>query len=135
VDAEQLKTYRAIARVLFQNLFGIKLSGPPLGATGAFLENWAELENRLKTAALKYISKPHHRPPDSLVQILVQNAVVDDEFERKFNELRTIRNTLAHGSSLGGMDAGYIMQALLKLVNTLPPWRKEEGRKLMQSDK
>jgi hypothetical protein len=107
VDAEQLKTYRAIARVLFQNLFGIKLLGPPLGPTGAFLENWAELENRLKTAAMKYISKPHHRPPESLVRILVEKAVVDEEFERSFNDLHKTRNTIARGYSLGGMDAAY----------------------------
>ena len=127
VDIEQLKSYRAVAQILYQNLFDIKPteSEPSLsGATGKFLEQWAELENRLKTAALPFISKPHHRPPEHLVQILVDNSIVDEDFQKRFSELRRTRNSLVHGSMLGGLDAGYVMQALFNLVNTLPEWKK-----------
>lgn len=64
VDAEQLKSYRAVAQILYQNLFDIKptKSEPSItGASGKFLEQWAGLENRLKSAALEFISKPHLR--------------------------------------------------------------------------
>lgn len=127
VDIEQLKSYRAVAQILYQNLFDIKPTEPEpslSGATGKFLEQWAELENRLKTAALPFISKPHHRPPEHLVQILVDNSIVDEDFQKRFSELRRTRNSLVHGFMLGGLDAGYVMQALFNLVNTLPEWKK-----------
>jgi len=126
VEVEQLKSYRVVAGILFENLFDIKIekTEPNVGGvTAAFLEQWAELENRLKTAAMKFISKPHHRPPESLVQILFENSIVDENFRKRFFELRKTRNRLVHGSRLSGMDAGIIMP-LTELINSLPPWKK-----------
>jgi hypothetical protein len=127
VDVEHLKTYRAVAGILFQNLFGIKPSSSSLGVTGLFLESWRELEYRLMTAAMKYVRKPHHRPPEYNVQTLVENAVVDQEFERNFNELYRVRNTIVHEGSVREMNLDYALQALAKLVNTLPSWKKEDN--------
>lgn len=127
VDIEQLRNYRVVAHILFQNLFGISLSAPtksPLSVTDAFLHNWIELENRLKTAAMQFITKPHHRPPQHLVQILRENSIVDEKFEQDFTALRNTRNEIVHGGALGGMDAGHVMQALVSLVNKLPPWQR-----------
>ena len=129
VDKEQLVSYREIARVLYQNLFNIKMEPVAKGPTGVFLENWAELENRIRTAALKHITKPHHRPPEQLVQILRDNNIIDEKFVSSFNSLRKTRNSLAHGYGLSGLDAAYIMQELLQLVNSLPTWKNSEAKK------
>lgn len=124
VYKEQLLSYREIARVLYQNLFNIKM--PSLTVTGRFLENWAELENRIRTAAMQYITKPHHRPAEHLVRVLSENSAVNNEFVENFSKLRKVRNSLAHGYGLSGLDAGYVMGALWKLINALPSWKKEE---------
>ena len=128
VDVEQLKSYRAVAHILFQNLFGMAYSTPaksPPSVTEAFLQNWIELENRLKTAAMPFISKPHHRPPQHLVQILIENAMVTEKFERDFVALRDYRNAVVHGGSVAGRDAGHVMQSLMSLINQLPPWQRD----------
>ena len=90
------------------------------------LEQWAELENRLKSAALEFISKPHHRPPENLVQILVDNSIIDADFQKRFSDLCKTRNSIAHGFIQSGMDVGYVMQVLFNLVNALPPWKEEK---------
>ena len=127
IDKEQLISYREIARILYQNLFDIKLTSIPEGPTGIFLENWGELENRLRTAALPYIRKPHHRPSEHLVQILLENNIVDETFVKNFEYMRKVRNSLAHGYGLSGLDAGYILGELSKLINSLPDWKNKQN--------
>ena len=124
VDKAQLISYREIARILYENLFDIKLPSIASGPTGAFLESWAELENRIKTAAMDYISKPHQHPPEHLVKILLEHSVVNDEFVSTFSSLREQRNLIAHGYAVPGLDAHYIISRLMGLIDMLPPWRK-----------
>ena len=125
VAEEQLESYRAVAGVLYENLFGLKLVTPSPSATGAFLDHWAELENRLRTAAMKYTRKPQRMPPEALLQVLLENGVIDETFVSGFSKLRQERNVIAHGYSIGGFDAAYIIQELTTLTNALPPWRTD----------
>jgi len=126
VDKRQLETYRAVAVLLFENLFDaryIAKKEEKPDATMSFLTQWGELENRLKTAAMEYINKPHHRPPSSLVDVLVDKSVVDTEFQSAFHDLRRIRNSVAHGQRIPGLDVPGVMTQLKRLIDTLPPWR------------
>lgn len=133
VDKKQLDTYRVIAIVLFENLFDVKYAAQQMeekpDATMLFLTRWGELENRLKTAAMVHITKPHQRPPYALVDVLVNKGIVDDEFRTSFNQLRQIRNLTAHGQRIPGLDFPGTMALLNKLIDTLPPWKTniEEG--------
>ena len=90
-----------------------------------FLTQWGELENRLKTAALDHITKPHHRPPSALVDVLVTKGVVDEEFQSSFDQLRHVRNSIAHGQQIPGLDIPSAMTLLEILIDTLPPWKTE----------
>jgi hypothetical protein len=127
VDKKQLDTYRAVALVLFENLFDVKYAvntEEKPDATMAFLIQWGELENRLKAVAMEYT---HNRPPSVPVDVLVANGVVDGEFRSSFDELRRIRNSIAHGQRIPGLDIAGIMTLLKRLIDTLPPWKPDTG--------
>lgn len=122
IDKNQLDAYREIAKILYQNLFKVKLEVAPAGVTGAFLESWAIFENRMRSVVMRQLRerKVQYMPPAHLIEKLHENSVVSTDFVEKARELQKIRNSVAHGYSVPGLDAGHIMSSLYNLINQLP---------------
>ncbi len=130
IDKNQLDAYKEIAKILYQNLFKVKLESSPVGVTGAFLETWASFENRVRSVAMHNLGerKVQYRPIGHLIEILAEKSVITDEFVKRVRDMQKIRNSVAHGYSVPGLDAGPIMSSLHNLINELPDAKPSDTR-------
>jgi hypothetical protein len=128
VDLSDIDNYLTIATVLLRSLFKVDTGQVPIGPTGAFIEKWTDLENRIKTLAqhnglsAKEVTRA---PPTHLVSKLVEAGQVAPDVLRRVSEMQTLRNNIVHGRSVPGWDAHGILSQLDALMAEFPPWKRD----------
>ncbi|TVM02568.1 MAG: hypothetical protein CV087_09415 [Candidatus Brocadia sp. WS118] len=111
VEKEKVETYAELAKILFENLFGvsIEINGEDLdtGTIGKFIHLWSEFEKLLLIPELpdkdeKWVSgstvKGTLRYTIYLKELL-EKRIISQHDIREINNLRIYRNELVHGLS------------------------------------
>lgn len=96
VEKEKVETYAAIAKILFENLFGLKLEEPKKQSTvhnyvGEFINLWATLERK------SYIPGDKNKPGILVFNKLVEDGELSPQNVLEVMEVREFRNKLVHG--------------------------------------
>lgn len=100
VEKEKVETYAEIAKILFENLFGIQVeeSGDETlhhNLTGEFIKIWADVEKLSYSHTESHIKLPLER-----LKILADKGELSNSQTKRLDELRKFRNNLVHGMSL-----------------------------------
>jgi hypothetical protein len=124
VDSDKLHAYMAVANLLLLNLFGFDRSTPKqsasTGPAAAFLDGWRLLHEKIMTAALPFTTKPHHKPPEFLLDILVKSDVLEVGVLADIERLRTVRDSLVKGEKINGRAGAELLVELHKLIEAFP---------------
>jgi hypothetical protein len=105
VDAEKVDAYNQIAHVLFQNLFGTRVSPKPeLPATsllGEFILRWAALESRVRSLAAIHLPNrtPTAHSAMSLYDGLITKGLAPTSVRRLLEDISNTRNSVIHGTT------------------------------------
>jgi hypothetical protein len=96
VEKEKVETYAAIAKILFENLFGIKLEEPKKQSTvhnyvGEFINLWATLERK------SFIPGDGQKSGVLVFNKLVAQGVLTQNHVAEVMEVREFRNKVVHG--------------------------------------
>ena len=96
VEKEKVETYAAISKILFENLFGIKLEETKKQSSvhnyvGEFINLWAILERE------SFIPGDKHRAGVLVFNELVKKEILTQKHLAEVMEVRDFRNKLVHG--------------------------------------
>ncbi|WP_439185777.1 hypothetical protein [Carboxylicivirga taeanensis] len=98
VEKEKVEAYAEIAKILFNNLFGVEIeeSGDETihhSLVGEFIKEWVNLE--------KQTLNTDGRPKSPMIRLreMLSNGELSNKQGEKFNEIRKFRNDLVHGMS------------------------------------
>jgi hypothetical protein len=96
VEKEKVETYAAISKILFENLFGVKLEEQRKQSSvhnyvGEFINLWATLEKK------SYIDGGKLRPGVLVFNKLVDEGVISKRQVAEIMEVREFRNKVVHG--------------------------------------
>src|SRR3989442_6429534 len=100
VERSKVEGYAEIAKILFFNLFSVKVEDlifkAPHSLVGQFFSEWAQLERELLRLQEKHslLKKGSFRPPAALAQFLEQVGLISKPFLEEFNAVRDFRNKL-----------------------------------------
>jgi len=97
VERQKVDVYAELAKLLFKNLFGAEIKvdeDEPMELLGAFMSGW----QRAERAILAVAPKEHGmKPLFAMAPRLLEQAGGGPRLVAEFNELRQIRNQVAHG--------------------------------------
>ncbi|OOV25766.1 hypothetical protein BXU11_13915 [Flavobacterium sp. LM5] len=101
VEKEKVETYAEIAKILFENLFGIQIeqSGDEFinhNLTGEFIKIWADLEKLTSFTA----DDGRRILPLERFRILAEKGELSNSQAQRLDEIRRFRNNLVHGMTL-----------------------------------
>lgn len=96
VEKEKVDTYAAIAKILFENLFGIKFEEHKKQSSvhnyiGEFINLWATLERK------SFIPGDRHKDGVLVLNKLVEQGVLTQKHITEIVEVREFRNKVVHG--------------------------------------
>jgi hypothetical protein len=98
VEKEKVEAYAEISKILFENLFDIKIeeNGNEIlhhSLVGEFIKLWADLERKGTT------KDGRTKPAMYRLRELLNDGTLSEKQAEKFNEVRQFRNNLVHGMS------------------------------------
>lgn len=98
VEKEKVEAYAEIAKILFNNLFGVEIeeSGDETihhSLVGEFIKEWVNLEKQTLNTDGRLKS------PMIRLREMLSNGELSNKQAEKFNEIRKFRNDLVHGMS------------------------------------
>lgn len=96
VEKEKVETYAAIAKILFENLFGTKLEEVKKQSSvhnyvGEFINLWATLERK------SFIPGDKHKSGILVFNKLVEQGVLTQKHVTEVMDVRDFRNKVVHG--------------------------------------
>src|ERR1700732_3709151 len=105
VERNKVSAYSELARVLFMNLFAVKVELQRSGGQellGAFLEAWISLEKTIAHLARQYrndltVTGGRMPAPRVVFEGLAALGVVSEKTARRIDYFRALRNRLVHG--------------------------------------
>jgi hypothetical protein len=98
VEKEKVEAYAEIAKMLFENLFELKIQESEAefanhSLVGEFIKLWADFERRANGIGVDA------GPMMSRIRSMVKNGSLSELQAEKFDSARKIRNNLVHGMS------------------------------------
>jgi hypothetical protein len=100
VERDKVEVYSELANLLFEKLFGFRLTKPATQETellGLFLSLWIEIEKSISKLAIQHSTD---KKPLVLLQslaLLFEKKNISSNDFKEFQRLRQIRNSLIHG--------------------------------------
>lgn len=127
VERTKVEVYAELAKLLFQNLYGIELI-PSEAKTKAplelFIQEWAALEQALMGLSLRERGSPYPRATTSAVRELHSSGLLEDTDVACFQQLRDLRNRIVHGQAeTSTVITPEVIYRLRKLAEKLPKTR------------
>jgi hypothetical protein len=130
VDPKYADSYLQIAKVLLDNLLGIKLkkdeSIPPSSSLGGLVSKWASLVQEVRILAKSHLGREEHleEPILHTVDRLITRGVLDTQFRRRLRDANKIRNKLTHSISvpLDEKNVINLIGELNELLQYLKKW-------------
>jgi hypothetical protein len=102
VERDKVEIYSQLANLLFKNLFNYELlptTTPATESLGEFMSAWAELETALREYASQHsLTGSTPRGLIDVMRFLQGAALLDPHQRRELDNLRRIRNDIAHGA-------------------------------------
>ena len=106
VDPEYVDGYLQIAKVLLNNLLGVRLeaeqTNPPSSSLGDLVSKWALLVEEVRNLHALRVQKdiPINEPVLHTVDRLITNGILDSQFRRQLRIVNATRNKLVHSVSM-----------------------------------
>lgn len=119
VEKEKVEAYAEIAKILFENLFGLQIeqNGNEVlhhSLVGEFIKLWADLERTETT------KDGRSKPAMYRLRQLLSDGTLSEKQSEKFNVVRQFRNNLVHGmSSPSEEELKEAVKDLKKLVGAI----------------
>ncbi len=136
VDPTFVDSYLQIAKVLLDNLLGIKPktdeSTPPISSLGGLVSKWASLVQEVRKLAKAQLDREEHleEPILHTVDRLITKGVLDTQFRRRLKDANKMRNKLTHSISvpLDEKNVFDLIGELNELLQYLNKW-EDSARK------
>lgn len=127
VDPEYVDGYLQIAKVLLNNLLGVRLeaeqTNPPSSSLGDLVSKWALLVEEVRNLHALRVKKDMHinEPVLHTVDRLIANGILDSQFRRQLRIVNATRNKLVHSvsMSLNEENISGIVSELDELISQL----------------
>lgn len=106
VDPEYVDGYLQIAKILLNNLLGVKVAAeetnPPSSMLGDLVSKWALLVEEIRTLHEIHVRKemPLNEPVLHTVDRLITNGILDGQFRSRLKVVNAARNKLIHSVSV-----------------------------------
>ena len=119
VEKKKVEAYAEISKILFENLFEIKIEeiGNEVlhhGLVGEFIKLWADLERQ------EIYKDGRTQPPIYRIREMLKNGKLSIKQSERFDEIRKFRNNLVHGmSSPNESELKYYVKELKDIVQEL----------------
>jgi HAMP domain-containing protein len=103
VERDKVEVYAELAKLLFKNLFGVDLpvkESQPMEILGTFMAAWSRIERAAAEIAMRRgfgQGTTRMMPPLQLVRTLEEGRVISVDMARDLDEMRRLRNNVAHG--------------------------------------
>jgi uncharacterized protein YutE (UPF0331/DUF86 family) len=98
VERDKVEVYAELAKILFENLFGFKLTEPEdekIHLLGSFIEAWTDFEKTIMRIS-KSDDGPHRMILDT-TRIIQKDGFISPTELAEIDHLRMIRNEVVHG--------------------------------------
>lgn len=117
VDDQYLRAYRQIAVVLLKNLFGLSLGDPrPAPTLERLVSLWSQIEERVEERSKAADVEPGHT---FFWEEAMQAGVITSEALQHLTELRLIRNTEVHSTTINRKRVEYAVNLAEVLLASL----------------
>ena len=119
VEKEKVEAYAEIAKILFENLFELRIeeTGNEIlhhSLVGEFIKLWADLERQVIHKDGKT------RPPIYMLREMLKDGTLSKRQAEQFGEVRKFRNNLVHGmSSLSEAELKRFVKELRNIIDEL----------------
>jgi hypothetical protein len=127
VDPEYVDSYLQIAKILLNNLLGVRVeveeTSLPSSSLGDLVSKWAIVVEEVRNLQGTYVNKEIgiNEPVLHNVDRLITAGILDIEFRDRLKHVNNIRNKLVHSSSipLDEVNINNVIKELSALINYL----------------